>query len=349
MGKIRRTCDNSSMNNDPLVYVPKKGPNATKTAKQKKKGKMPLVLDILSIILVAGATYAIFRLTAVKPENREENNPAVVSDLPSDEDDLEKPDELDLSNVVREWASHYTFGPDAGIKIYDLDKQRIVAELNPYETYNSESLYKLFVAYKGYQMLDTGELSAETTVAGQTLKTCLDRMIRESYSPCAEALIALIGASNLDNIIRTEYGIPGSSVVNYTTNASDMVDMMRIYYAHDGLSNENVAQLKDSMLNQPNSNPELTCGTETYGCAWRGGLPSGFTKAKVYNKVGWSYNGSMYVSYHDVAIVEFSEFNRHFAIALLTKNFADANGSKEFGAMVEAELLHLLEQEAKDK
>ena len=70
-----------------------------------------------------------------------------------------------------------------------------------------------------------------------------------------------------------------------------------------------IAQIKDSFLNQP---------ATTYN--WRQGLPSGFSKANVYNKVGWAYNadGGYWNIYHDAAIVEFPESNRHFIVVVMT-------------------------------
>ena len=53
---------------------------------------------------------------------------------------------------------------------------------------------------------------------------------------------------------------------------------------------------------------------------WRQGLPSGFSKANVYNKVGWDYNpdGGYWNIYHDAAIVEFPETNRHFIVVVMS-------------------------------
>ena len=83
---------------------------------------------------------------------------------------------------------------------------------------------------------------------------------------------------------------------------------MKIFYGHKEITDENLmATMKDSFLNQP---------TTTYN--WRQGLPSGFAKASVYNKVGWEWNGSSWNIYHDAAIVEFPELNRHFIVVVMT-------------------------------
>jgi hypothetical protein len=83
--------------------------------------------------------------------------------------------------------------------------------------------------------------------------------------------------------------------------------------------------MMDSFLNQP---------ITTYN--WRQGLPSGFSRARVYNKVGWDYNpnGGYWNIYHDAAIVEFPEENRHFIVVVMT-NRVPFQKIKEFGMLLE--------------
>ena len=57
-----------------MVYQPTQPSEIKK--KHKRSRVAQVLLDVLTLILVAGATYAIFKLTAVAPENQEQNNPA---------------------------------------------------------------------------------------------------------------------------------------------------------------------------------------------------------------------------------------------------------------------------------
>ena len=85
---------------------------------------------------------------------------------------------------------------------------------------------------------------------------------------------------------------------------------MKLFYEHKYITDETLLnQIKDSFLNQP---------ATTYN--WRQGLPSGFTKANVYNKVGWDFNpdGNYWNIYHDAAIVEFPESNRHYIVVVMS-------------------------------
>ena len=45
-----------------------------------------ILFDTLVMILVAAATYAFFRVTLVRPENQEVNNPSVMNKLPTSEE-----------------------------------------------------------------------------------------------------------------------------------------------------------------------------------------------------------------------------------------------------------------------
>ena len=61
-----------------MVYQPAQPGEIVKT---KGKRAIEIVFDVIIMVLVAAATFVFFRLTLIKPENREENNPAVVNKL----------------------------------------------------------------------------------------------------------------------------------------------------------------------------------------------------------------------------------------------------------------------------
>ena len=117
----------------------------------------------------------------------------------------------------------------------------------------------------------------------------------------------------------------GSDISHLQSNPKDIADILKIYYRHEDIHEDVlVKQIKDSFLNQP---------TTIYN--WRQGLPSGFKRANVYNKVGWDYNPSGYWNiYHDAAIVEFPEDNRHFIVVVMTNQVAFER-IREFGSQLE--------------
>ncbi|MBR3139027.1 serine hydrolase [Candidatus Saccharibacteria bacterium] len=230
--------------------------------------------------------------------------------LPEPEPTNVLPEKIDFQPLVDRWVS--SVGGNRSVLVYDLDREELVGSYNPDESYNTASLYKLFVVYEGYRKLQSGEWSESGTVSGtqKTILQCLDLAIRESNSACAESLWAMIGRDALNDVIINDYGIVNSNISSLISNPSDILKMMQIYYKHEDITDTSLVSLmKDSFLHQP---------VTTYN--WRQGLPSGFTRADVYNKVGWDYNpdGKYWNIYHDTAIVVFPEEERHFIITIMT-------------------------------
>lgn len=317
----------------PLVYVPRRGPNAPRKQKTKKKG-WGILLDVIGGVLVAVMTFALFKITYVAPENKGKEETGVESVEPEEPEEPEvEYAKVNLQSVVDSWAGSLASGVETGVMIYDLDREEIVGELNAKERFASESLYKLFVVYKGYELIQDLSLDANRSCyGGKNVRECLDLAIRESNSSAAETLWSIIGRDVVEAAIHDEFMLDNSSASGLYTTAADMVQMMKIYYRHAGLSEAMIAQIKDSMLNQPPSDPLNLCGGR---CDWRQGLPSGFSeRVKVYNKVGWRYDGAKWASYHDVAILEFGE-ERHFAIAVMTSGLRSYSEISRFEGMVE--------------
>ena len=217
---------------------------------------------------------------------------------------------INFQPVIDNWINS-----TSGIRsvlIYDLDRDEMVGAYNPDLSYNTASLYKLFVVYEGYRRLQSGEWSADSMAgrSGLSISKCLDLAIRESNSTCAEAIWAMIGRERLNEIVENDFKITNSDISSLVSTPEDVLKMMKIYYRHSDINNEKyISIMKDSFLNQP---------TTEYN--WRQGLPSDFSKANVYNKVGWDYNpdGKYWNIYHDAAIVEFPDDNRHFAVVVMT-------------------------------
>lgn len=327
----------------PLIYAPKKGPNAVKKEK-KRKAKASLILDVLVVLLVAGATFAMFKLTSVKPENTEKNNPEVVAENVEDDED-DTPKEMTLQPVINSWYSTFSRETEKGIMIYDLDNEKVIGALDEDKEFDMASVYKLLVIYEGYKRVELGDLSESgESYGGMTVGECLDKAIRESHSGCAENLLTKIGGeAEMDRIIRDNYGLEHTSVTSLSTTASDMVNFLKILYKHKEISEASYARLADSMLNQPKTESE---DCEGGVCDYRAGLPAGFdNEAKVYNKVGWGWNGIHWLPWNDVALVEFPKQNRHFAIAFLSTKFPTIDKVTELGKLIEEAILAYFEYE----
>lgn len=292
----------------------------------------PLALSLVLLFVAVAMTIAIV-LALIFSKKPDEPNHDEENTVPVEENIEEAPEtphflEVDFQSVIDEWVK--TVGGNKSILIYDLQLAKNAGEYNIAEDYGTASLYKLFVVYEGYRRVKAGEWDGNTkTVAGYTINKCLDLAIRESYSPCVEAMWSMIGHDKLDDIIETKWGIVNSDISKLTSNVSDIMAMMKRFYEHPDFDDlELLAVMWDSFLNQPETTYE-----------WRQGLPSGFSKASVYDKVGWDYNvdGKYWNIYHDAAIIKFPQGDgttRDFIVVVMT-NKIDFKDIRRFGQMLE--------------
>lgn len=292
-----------------------------------------VLMAILMTILTATAVLSLYYLVAGLQENEviitenvvidEANESAYVSS----ENTEVKPEKIDFQPVVDKWIN--SIGDNKSVLIYDLDRDETVGSYNTTGKYDTASLYKLFVVYEGYRRVESGEWQADKPAGstGYTVLECLDLAIRESYSSCAEVLWARIGHDELDEIIEEDFGIINSDISAFTSNPEDIQKIMKLFYEHPDIKNETlIARMKDSFLNQPKTEYN-----------WRQGLPSGFSdRVNVYNKVGWSFNEdeNYWDVYHDAAIVEFPEKDRHFIVVVMT-NKVPYQQIRKLGSMIE--------------
>lgn len=305
------------------------------TSISKPGAESMVLMVVLLAILTAATTLVLYYLITGLQENEVSIVENIVIDeieesaYVSSENTEVKPEKIDFQPVVNEWVK--SVGGTKSVLIYDLDRDEVAGSYNTEENYNTASLYKLFVVYEGYRRLESGEWQANEPAGstGHTVLECLDLAIRESYSPCAETLWARIGHSELDEIIKKDFGIVNSDISTLTSNPEDIQKMMKLFYEHPDIKDETlVARMKDSFLNQPKT---------TYD--WRQGLPSGFSdEVNVYNKVGWAFNadGNYWDIYHDTAIIEFPEKDRHFIVVAMT-NKVPYQQIRKLGTIIETE------------
>ncbi len=295
--------------------------NRRKAVKIRRIGFLGVVLGLI-LSLAAFVVCVIDFVGRDEPQNIETTE---VVESPG-ENILDEVQKIDFQSVVDGFVART--GGEKSVLIYDLEREEVAGSYNTAKNYNTASLYKLFVVYEGYRRVESGDWNADEMVSrsGKTILECLDLAVRESNSVCAEILWGMIGQEELDRIVREDYGILNSDISGLSSNAGDVAEIMKRFYYHPEIKNEAlISRMKDSFLNQPVTNGN-----------WQQGLPSGFSDAvKVYNKVGWlSLDGRSWNLYHDAAIVEFPEQNRHFIVVVMTERISP-NEIKEFGSEIE--------------
>lgn len=178
-----------------------------------------------------------------------------------------------------------------------------LAEYRPDTQYFAASIYKLYVAYEGYRRIDDGTYTLNQPYLGSFNRgQCLDKMIRESHSPCAEKMWVELGKETINNSLKS-YGLTNTSMTGIYTSAADAAIILGRVERGDGLSKQSQAAFLESMKKQ----------------IYRDGLPAGFTKATVYDKVGFKEK----VEYHDVAIVKLEQGT--LIVSVMTKNAGTKN------------------------
>ncbi len=248
-----------------------------------------------------------------------------------------QPEFIDLTPIINDWLESYSHG-QVSIAIYDFDHDRLAGTYNADRKMLPASLYKLFYVYDGYTEISAGRDDPNQPYLGSlTLGQCLDKMIRESHNPCAEAMLEdSPRAKRVANLIKTE-NMTNTIPTALQTSAQDVLKLLQMYYVHTNWSAESWQTFRDSAINQP----------PTSAGDFRSGLPSGFKVATVLNKVGWSSAGGAWDIYNDATLLEFPEStdtdgniisSQHYASVIMTRstsNFAIA----QFGEMIENAIL----------
>lgn len=181
----------------------------------------------------------------------------------------------DVQEALDEWLLSNT--GTYGVSITNLDTGDVIARANQDREFFIASLYKLYLAYIGYQDIETGVLDGSALLADDaTVAECLDLMIRESDSPCGEALLAKYDRADLQSRLEAD-GIVGIDVNGFTITASG------------------AGQLLLAINSGPYSALESSMRRQIYD----EGLKQAYPDYEVSNKVGFSE-----IDWHDIGYVD---------------------------------------------
>lgn len=274
--------------------------------RQTKRGKIKkavflIILPVSAVILLSLSFWYFFGRSDKPLEQTTIEVPAEkAKDLPEEEPKPEF-DQARLSEAVSGWVSTH---PGTYSVVLADQQGTVLASANPDRQFFTASIYKLYVAYVGYQKIDDGTYNAQQPyMGGWTRGKCLDEMIRSSHSPCAEKMWVELGKENLNNKLK-EFGLKNTSMTGLNTSAADTAIILARIQRGEGLSEKSRVQLLDSMLGQ----------------IYRDALPKGLAPLKVYDKVGFRE----LVEYHDIGIVQLAD-GRHLIVSVLTENVGTRN------------------------
>lgn len=283
---------------------------------KKTKPIWKYVLIVFALVL-AGAVVWRFFVYESEPSATDTSEAAVQTEqkTESKSEAAAEPefDSAAIKKVLSDWAA--TAGGTYGVTITDKDG-KVLAEKNSTKQFFTASIYKLYVAYIGYQKIDDGTHSlSEPYLGSWTRKKCLDEMIRTSHSPCAEKLWNELGKETLTAKLKT-YGIKNTNMTGLTTTSGDAAIMLAMLERGEDLSPASQEAMMDSMLEQ----------------IYQDTLQTGFKKADVYSKIG--FNGNL--EYHDTAIVRLDD-GRSLVVSVLTSGVGTKKIA-QLGANLEAAL-----------
>lgn len=218
------------------------------------------------------------------------------------EEELPTLDVVKLQSELDSWESAQS--GSASVVITDLSGE-VLATVNGDKEYFAASIYKVYVAYEGYRQVDLGAGDPDENYIGSSTRIeCLDLMIRESDSPCAEKMWVEIGKQEITDRM-VEYGTQNTSLVGITTSASDAALILSRIARGQGLSMQSQSSFLESMRTQ----------------VYRDALNSGFSeKVEVYNKIGFNLD----LEYHDTAIIQLED-GRQYIVSVLTRGVGSSN------------------------
>lgn len=274
--------------------------------KQPNKYKKPILLTVIAVVLImAGGSLLLWWREDSQAPIPQPVPAAVVEteETPTEPTQIAKSDfnKAVLQQTVDEWV-----GGHKGVYGIVLTTQtgEPLAEYNGDKSFFAASIYKLYVAYEGYRNIDDGTHALNQPYLGKwTRGECLDKMIRESHSPCAEKLWGELGHESLDAKMKT-YGLANTSMTSISTTANDAAVMLARIQTGEGLSENSRKKFLASMKAQ----------------IYDDALKAGFTEQTVYDKVGFRD----LVEYHDVGIIKFRD-GRVLIVSVLTEKAGTKN------------------------
>ncbi len=207
------------------------------------------------------------------------------------------PSSYGIQLLINNWAAQRK-GMTAAVSFQEIGGAGRVASLNPDQSFFSASIYKLFVAYYIYNLIETGKLDLNSPIPslGQTVDSCIELMIVISNNSCPQQFGRQFGWDNESSFVKA-HGFNSTSFSKSTTTTGDVAKFLDQLYSGNLLNSANRASLLDKMGRQ----------------VFRSAIPAGSPGSQVYDKVGFLGR-----SWHDAAIVRGNKAD--YMLVVFTEN-----------------------------
>jgi hypothetical protein len=222
---------------------------------------------------------------AVAPEPPQASQPAAAAAA------TESPDKsAQLQAVLDSWAkSHST--QQWSVVVQGLGTDSSSASVLGNSSFNTASMYKLFMMYPLFQSYSLSSLSSSyVNVDGRgsvSLKSCVELMIKNSDNPCGEAVGKRLGWARATTMLKklglksTNLNIPNGTV----TSAADTALFLQKLYNGQLMNSEDQQYLLSLMQQQ----------------RYRSGIPAGCAGCIVSDKTG-----DIGIVRHDAGVIQYS-------------------------------------------
>src|SRR5690606_21594701 len=146
---------------------------------------------LLGLLLVGATLTAVYLLFN---NNGGTTPPTAPNSITEQSEAREDPpyEPVNLQPIIEQWDARQA--ATYSIVVYDMQSKSVIGSILPDREYFAASLYKQYVAYLALLDIQNGAMDPDEILWGSYSRMeCIDRMIRESHSPCGEAMMADIG------------------------------------------------------------------------------------------------------------------------------------------------------------
>lgn len=216
--------------------------------------------------------------------------------MPSIDEDATK--NAELSRLITDWVQAQPSSQQWGVAVKGFVGTSINASYGADTSFQSASIYKLYVTYALSKIMPSSQWSATVPGDTRTYNECVVAMMQKSDNPCGDSIGDSLGWSRVNSLARAAgYNHTKLSEVPLMTTPNDTVQFLQDLYTGKNFSSD----VRDQII------------TAMQHSVFRSGIVAGCPDCNVANKTGIlnGYN-------HDVAIIQVED--KDFGLAIFSKD-----------------------------